>query len=127
MRASAVEKIGLLDTRFDPLYSEEVDWCFRFRRAGWKIYHLPDAEVVHLGGATMNKVPVKRYERIFEKKAVFYRKHYGKSYVTIYKMCLLINNLIKSIIWAILWILGKEHARDEFHTHWNMTWRSFYI
>lgn len=126
-RASAIEKIGLLDTRFDPLYSEEVDLCFRFRKAGWKIYHLPDAKVVHLGGSTMNRMPIKRYERIFEKKAIFFRKHYGKAVVAVYKLCLFMNNLIKSAAWAILWGLRKEQAKDELLVHWNMTQRALFI
>jgi GT2 family glycosyltransferase len=34
------------------MFSEEVDWMTRFRRAGWKVLFYPDAEVVHVGGAS---------------------------------------------------------------------------
>ena len=34
------------------MFSEEVDWLTRFRRAGWKVLFFPEAEVVHVGGAT---------------------------------------------------------------------------
>jgi GT2 family glycosyltransferase len=34
------------------MFSEEVDWMTRFRRAGWKVLFYPGAEVVHVGGAT---------------------------------------------------------------------------
>ena len=33
------------------LFSEETDWCYRFRAAGWSVWFTPDAEVVHVGGA----------------------------------------------------------------------------
>ena len=123
VRASVAEKIGLLDTRFDPLYSEEVDWCFRFEKAGWRIFHLPAAEIIHIGGSTMNRTPSKRYERIYEKKALFFKKHYGKGTVAIYKITLFLSNLLKSIIWLILWGFGKRNSREEFETHWNLTRR----
>ena len=77
-RSAAVEEVGLLDTRFDPLYSEEVDWCYRFKLAGWKVYHLPQAQVVHLGEVIARKTSPERYERIYAKKTVFFRKHFGE-------------------------------------------------
>lgn len=127
VRASAAKKIGYLDTRFDPLYSEEVDWCFRFRKAGWKIFHLPQARVIHLGGATMSRIPVKRYERIFEKKALFFRKHYGKGVVAVYKVCLLLMNIIKSFAWTVMWALGRKSAGDEMKIHWHMVRRALFL
>ncbi len=51
VRPQAVAEIGGLDERFF-LFSEEVDWCYRFRQAGWKILFTPAAEVVHVGGAS---------------------------------------------------------------------------
>ena len=40
VRRAAVDAVGLLDERFF-LFSEEVDWCYRFREAGWKVRLLP--------------------------------------------------------------------------------------
>ena len=51
VRREAVDEVGPLDENFF-LFSEETDWCYRFRRAGWKVVFFPDAEVVHVYGAT---------------------------------------------------------------------------
>jgi GT2 family glycosyltransferase len=127
VRGCEAEKIGYLDTRFDPLYSEEVDWCFRFRKAGWQIYHLPHARVIHLGGSTMNRVPAKRYERIFEKKALFFRKHYGKLTLAIYKVSLLLANLLKFLIWGLAWLLGQKNAGEKARIHLHMVRRALFL
>lgn len=50
IRRSMIEQIGFFDERFY-LYYEETDLCLRARRAGWKIYFIPDAEILHEGGA----------------------------------------------------------------------------
>jgi len=51
VRREAVEEVGPLDESFF-IFSEETDWCYRFRRAGWKVLFFPGAEVVHVGGAS---------------------------------------------------------------------------
>jgi len=47
----AAAEVGLFDERFF-LYSEEMDWCRRFRALGWRIVYLPTAEVSHIEGAS---------------------------------------------------------------------------
>jgi len=51
VRRAAVDDVGLFDEDFF-MFSEEVDWMTRFRRAGWKVLFFPGAEVVHVGGAS---------------------------------------------------------------------------
>ena len=51
VRREAVDEVGLFDESFF-MFSEETDWLHRFRRAGWEVWFTPDAEVVHLGGAS---------------------------------------------------------------------------
>jgi GT2 family glycosyltransferase len=51
VRRDAVDAVGLFDEDFF-MFSEEVDWLTRFRRAGWKVLFFPGAEVVHVGGAS---------------------------------------------------------------------------
>jgi hypothetical protein len=75
----------------------------------------------------MNRFPVRRYERIFEKKALFFRKHFGSGAVAAYKISLFSVNLAKTLIWLVLWVFGKHHARDEVKTHWNMVQRALFF
>jgi N-acetylglucosaminyl-diphospho-decaprenol L-rhamnosyltransferase len=51
VRREAADAVGLFDEDFF-MFSEEVDWMTRFRRAGWTVMFYPDAEVVHVGGAS---------------------------------------------------------------------------
>jgi N-acetylglucosaminyl-diphospho-decaprenol L-rhamnosyltransferase len=51
VRREAADAVGLFDEDFF-MFSEEVDWMTRFRRAGWSIVFFPGAEVVHVGGAS---------------------------------------------------------------------------
>jgi len=46
VRREALDKVGLLDERFF-LYFEDVDWCRRFWQAGWQVYYIAEAEMVH--------------------------------------------------------------------------------
>ncbi len=51
VRREAVEAVGGFDERYF-MFSEETDWCYRLRAAGWKVWFYPGAEAVHVGGAT---------------------------------------------------------------------------
>lgn len=42
----AIDQVGLMDERFF-MYMEDVDWCRRFWKNGWKVYYYPEVEVVH--------------------------------------------------------------------------------
>lgn len=48
VRKAVIEQIGMLDPNFF-MYWEETEWCVRASRAGWKIYHVPQAKIWHKG------------------------------------------------------------------------------
>jgi N-acetylglucosaminyl-diphospho-decaprenol L-rhamnosyltransferase len=50
VRREAVDEVGFCDEDYF-LFSEETDWCFRFREAGWEVVFFPGAECVHVRGA----------------------------------------------------------------------------
>jgi len=53
-RRAAIDQVGLMDESFF-MYGEETDWCFRFAQAGWKVLFTPQAEIIHLGGASSSR------------------------------------------------------------------------
>ncbi len=51
-RKSALDKVGLLDETFF-MHMEEIDLCWRLKRAGYKIKAVPASVVYHIGGASL--------------------------------------------------------------------------
>ena len=49
VRRETIDAVGALDERFH-MYSEDIEWCLRIRRAGWRLVFEPAAVVVHHGG-----------------------------------------------------------------------------
>ncbi len=48
LRRAVIEQVGMLDKNFF-IYWEETEWCIRAGRAGWKIFHVPQAKLWHKG------------------------------------------------------------------------------
>lgn len=63
IRRSVVDTIGLLDERFW-MYDEDMDWCLRAREAGWRLWLVPDAQVMHLGGQTSGRAARGNTEKV---------------------------------------------------------------
>jgi len=75
VRAEAIHQVGLLDESFF-LYGEDLDWAYRIRKAGWKIYYNPQVTVLHVKAASTRHSLRARYE-FYRAMHVFYRKHYA--------------------------------------------------
>ncbi len=73
VRREAADAVGLFDEDFF-MFSEEVDWCYRFRAAGWKVLFDPGAEVVHVGGASHGG---RMYRENVRGHLRFFAKHHG--------------------------------------------------
>jgi GT2 family glycosyltransferase len=77
VRREVIDKVGLMDENYF-MYGDDIDWCYRIKRAGWKVYYLPEAEIVHYGGRGGSRR--QSYRNTFEfhrAMAVFYKKHYS--------------------------------------------------
>lgn len=73
-RRTAFEQAGGFDERFF-LYFEDIDLCLRWRRAGWKMVHVPAVRVFHEGGATTApRAAASRFE-YRKSQLYFYEKH----------------------------------------------------
>jgi hypothetical protein len=46
VRRSAADTVGLLDEELF-LFCEDIDWCYRLKHGGWKIFYIPEARVQH--------------------------------------------------------------------------------
>lgn len=71
-RSELTDKVGFFDEDYF-MYVEEVDYCYRAKRQGWKVWYLPKWSITHYGGASAGG----EFTLISEYKGIkiFYRKH----------------------------------------------------
>jgi GT2 family glycosyltransferase len=74
VRREAADAVGLFDESFF-MFSEEVDWCYRFRQAGWKVLFYPGAEAVHVLSSSVNPA---LFTELVRGHLRFLRKHRGR-------------------------------------------------
>lgn len=103
-RRKALEEVGLLDEDFF-IYGEDLDWCKRFRKAGWDIVFYPEAEAIHLGGASSAAAPVKFYIEMQKADLQYWRKHHGISGKIGYMAVILLRETIRTIARGIQYTL----------------------
>lgn len=113
IKREVIEDIGLLDDGYF-LYFEEVDYCLRAARHGWKTVYVPASRVVHLvgqsSGVTNNKDrlrPLPVYW--FESRARFFRQNYGRATRFTADCCWLAGHLLFRVRCAI------QHKRPTLH------------
>ncbi len=94
VRREAVAEVGPLDESFF-LFSEEVDWCYRFEQAGWQVFFTPDAEAVHVGGASHGG-------RLFNQQVLghvrFLAKHRGLAYAERARKLLVVSLRLRGLL-----------------------------
>ena len=78
-RASALREVGLLDESFFG-YHEDVDWCLRARRAGWRVVYAGHAAIIHQGGSSSDPEQPRSFPQSYflgRNGVHFARKHAG--------------------------------------------------
>lgn len=79
VRRSAWEDVGPFDEGFF-LYCEEVDWCMRAWRRGWRIMHVPRAEVVHYGGVSAASARSASLVHLYQSRQRLHAKHRSRAF-----------------------------------------------
>ncbi len=115
LRREALSEIGLLDESYF-MYTEEVDLCFRLAKAGWQLWWIPAAQVIHFGEASSRQVAQDMYVQLYRSKIQFYRKFGGERRVLLYK------GLVRLAYWPRLALAG---AGALFAAQWAGRARTF--
>mgnify|MGYP001139542490 CR=1 FL=1 len=76
VRTEAVAQVGLMDEGYH-MYCEEIDWCWRMRRTGWRALCVPAAGVIHHAGRSTAQVPIPSFINLWTSRARLYRRHHG--------------------------------------------------
>jgi len=77
VRKEAIEKVGLLDEAFF-MYGEDLDWAYRVKQTGYKVWYYPKVTVHHIKRAASSQNKKAQFE-FWRAMLIFYRKHFRKT------------------------------------------------
>lgn len=106
VRAETIRQVGPLDDGFF-MYCEEIDWCWRMRKAGWEILCVPTAEVMHHGAGTTRKLREEMFVALWRSRFRLYEKHRGPRYAA------WVRRWVRLLMWMDAARIRRRLARGE--------------
>ena len=120
VRREVIDKVGLLDENLF-FYNDDLDWCLRIRKAGFKIYYLPDAEVTHYGGYSSKRIfNRKLFVEGFRGGLHFVKKHHGPVAFYLYKAILSSAIVIYLPFFILSYPLKREKFTDRLFAYFDI-------
>ncbi len=108
------QKVGLLDEDFN-FFFEDVDWCWRAKKAGVKRMVVPQSEITHVGGASWQKRKkenkTKFYYQFFSSMLLFVRKNYPLKAHFFFKWAIMLN-FVLSLKMKLAWTFFKNNGKQ---------------
>jgi len=101
VRREAAEQVGWLNEKYF-LNCEEIDWAMRIQRAGWEIWCVPQAEIVHYEAQSKKQFRDESFVNLWRARFYLFNKHYSRAF----------NWAMRWIVRAGLWNLARK-ARAE--------------
>lgn len=120
----AIQEVGLLDEDYF-FFLEETDWCYRMRQSGWKIYHHPQVEIIHLQGQSKKLSPGKAWIEYYRSLYKFFKKN--KSLITyltlrIFRFIKLMVNFVFTFLALCLTMGTRKRWREKTVIYAQILW-----
>ncbi len=91
-RKEILNKVGLFDESYF-MYAEDLDLCYRIKKAGYKIMYLPQVKIIHYKGVSSGlkqhsqditkasiESKMRAFNAFYETMKIFYKKHLARQY-----------------------------------------------
>lgn len=118
VRRQAIDDVGMMDEGFF-MYAEETDWCYRFKSKGWKNRFTPDAEIIHIGGASAPKLGSRRAQITNASFTRYMSKHWSKPRALVGTYMILLFYAVRlSVLFPKRVFRLDERDERLFENHW---------
>jgi GT2 family glycosyltransferase len=111
VRREALAEVGVLDRRLF-MYGDDLDWCHRFRQAGWRVVLYPGAQATHYGGGTTERAPVRFSIERERANLQYWQKFHGRTSTLAYRAICSLNHLIRIAGYLALAGLSRRKRSD---------------
>lgn len=114
IRWEVVEDVGLLDEDFF-MYGEDVEWCYRIKQTGWRVFFYTQPTVMHLGARSSQLVAEQMGIEALRSMYLFFLKARGPRYAAAYRILILGLSIAKQVIFLVASLVCRsEEARRRY-------------
>jgi len=111
VRREAMDTVGLMDEDYF-MYGEETDWCYRFKRAGWKLLFAPEPCIIHLGGASSKLCADAMYLYLRKSTLLFIGKHRSYRAYTVARILVILFLALRIPYWLLASLARRRDRQD---------------
>ncbi|HET6566749.1 MAG TPA: glycosyltransferase [Rhodothermales bacterium] len=90
---------GLFDEDFF-MYGEDLDWCYRIKQAGWKVFYTPETRIIHYKGESTRKSELQYVRHFYGAMRQFSQKHLHGHYSRLFTGLLQAGILVGAVLHA---------------------------
>ncbi|MBK5244419.1 MAG: glycosyltransferase family 2 protein [Eubacteriaceae bacterium] len=89
-----IDEVGMLDEDYF-MYGEDVDWCYRIKKAGYQVMYYPEVRIFHHKKASgIQKRNPEVVAAFYDSMSIFYNKHYQNKYNKLTRWCVITGTTV---------------------------------
>jgi hypothetical protein len=94
------------------MYGEDIDLCFKIRQAGYRIFHVPETNIVHFGGCSTRR-SVSNFSNVMMRQSVycFLRKNRGKVSAFFYRAAMAAASVVRMLVLLCMLIVPRKPSQ----------------
>ncbi len=110
VRREAIDQVGVMDERYF-VYGDDADWCYRFKKAGWKIMFTPEPQIIHYHGKTTKHKKREFQLQLFGSKLIFILLHRGRMAFMLARLMTIMFFALRIPYWLVVALVKKKERK----------------
>lgn len=117
LRRDVFQRVGGFSSDYF-MYGEDVDLCRKVWKAGWRIYYLPTASIIHYGGQSTKRKPESSFSTLVmqESMDIYMRKFHGRAYAFLYRLTRILSSVIRLGLLVLLRVVPASETTRSYRS-----------
>lgn len=111
VRREVLERAGFLDES-NFMYGEDMEWCWRINKAGYKVWFWTDGSVVHLARQSSQRNYTSWISRYTQGQLMFIGQHRSLIEFRLAGLFVCLGSILRILIWTFVPILKKARKNE---------------
>lgn len=94
-RVEAIAAVQYFDEDYF-MYGEDIDLCYRIKKAGWQIFYTPRTKAIHYKGESSKRSELSYIANFYSAMLIFINKHFPTRYSGLVKLLITVGIVIRA-------------------------------